>query len=246
MNLFDNERMAAGYARSRPAVHSHVIERIGRRLGTEPAAALDLGCGTGLSTAPLAMLARRVIGIEPSASMLRWAPSIAPRAMFAVGSGESMPVRAWSIDLVTAAGSLNWSNLDHVFAEVRRVLAPGGKFVIYDYGQSAGGALERWRGEFTRRYPMPPSAAVTAEGLEREPRGFRIEGHEAFGVGLRMDEPGYVEYAMTETNVAAAIERGTPEPEIRSWCAGTVAEVFGGRPSEVTFGGFIAYLSAGQ
>lgn len=246
MNPFDNERMAAGYARSRPAVHPHVIERIARRLGVQPATALDLGCGTGLSTAPLATLSRRVIGIEPSASMLRWAPHTAPRAMFAAGSGESMPVRAWSIDLVTAAGSLNWSNLDRVFAEVRRVLAPGGKFVIYDFGQGQGGALEGWHAEFTRRYPMPASAAVTAEGLEREPRGFRMEGHEAFGVNLRMDEPGYLDYAMTETNVAAAIERGTPEAEIRDWCAGTVAEAFRGKPREVMFRGFIAYLSAGH
>ena len=48
---------------------------------------------------------------------------------------------------------------------------------------------------------------------------------------------------MTETNVDAAIRRGVPESEIRSWCHSTLDAVFLGRGRDVVFQGFLAYIS---
>lgn len=248
-NPFDTQRMAEGYARARPAVHPHVIRRIRDRLRLQARLerALDIGCGAGLSTEPLSLLARAVIGLEPSHGMLRWSPVIAPEAHFAVAAAESLPVRSASVDLITAAGSLNWADLDRFFPEARRVLAPGGTLVVYDFGQGSdlqsSSALSAWHAEFKRRYPSPPCLALSPELFEANPpTGFRVEGHERFEVALEMAPAFYLEYAMTETNVAAAVERGEAEAAIREWCEQTLAPVFQGRPQQVLFKGYIAYL----
>ena len=67
-NVFDTPAMAAGYAKSRPEVHPHIIERARKHLPVPlPVAhALDVGCGAGLSTRALQTIARHALGIDPS------------------------------------------------------------------------------------------------------------------------------------------------------------------------------------
>jgi hypothetical protein len=48
---------------------------------------------------------------------------------------------------------------------------------------------------------------------------------------------------MTETNVAAAIQRGQSEAEIRRWCETTLAAVWRGEPHEVLFDCYFACLA---
>lgn len=242
--------MAEGYARSRPPVHPHVVKLIAQHLA--PAApyayALDIGCGAGLSTAPLLPLARCVVGIEPSLAMLRWARRHIPAALFASGSSEALPVQTASMDLITAAGSLNWSDLDLVFPEIRRVLKPSGRFVLYDFGQGremdGSSRLAQWEDEFKRRYPSPPAITIVPSVLNTAPYGLKLEDEEPFSIGITLAEDFYLEYALTETNVAAAIHNGADMTAIRDWCATTLRDVFQGAPQTVTFNGFVAYYSA--
>ena len=119
-------------------MHPLVIEKIarilglddGRRIGT----ALDIGCGSGLSTAALEQVATCCIGIEPTESMLRWAHLAAPSARVAAARAEQMPIASGAVDLITAAGSLNYVDLAAFFPEARRVLATGGRMSVYDFG----------------------------------------------------------------------------------------------------------------
>ena len=50
--LFDNKRIAHGYASDRPWLHKYVIERIKSDLNITKSFhnGLDVGCGAGLST----------------------------------------------------------------------------------------------------------------------------------------------------------------------------------------------------
>ena len=62
-SVYDSERLATAYAFDRPPVHEQILRSV--RLARQADQALDVGCGAGLSTAALAPLARRVIGLEP-------------------------------------------------------------------------------------------------------------------------------------------------------------------------------------
>ena len=88
-DIFNSTDLGEGYAQWRPAVHPHVVERIVRRVGPV-SRALDIGCGTGLSTRALRPLAGDVTGMEPYVAMLRWSRSIAPEASFVAGAAEEL------------------------------------------------------------------------------------------------------------------------------------------------------------
>lgn len=251
-NLFETPLLASGYATARPAVHPLVIDRIKIHLEIEKPLhrAVDIGCGAGLSTQPLRLLATTCVGIEPGESMLKWHRQIAPEASFVVGYGESLPFRSHSVDLMTAAGSLNYTkDLDAFFREALRTLTSDGTLVVYDFSPGRRfldtPELEHWFKEFRKRYPVPNDGArpLDPETLLSLANGFRSRGHEHFEVGLLLDAEFYVNYMMTETNVGAAIREGKPAPAIRKWCIETVTPLFAGTSQEVIFEGYISYLA---
>lgn len=249
-NPFGTGEMAAGYARSRPPVHPLVIERAFVALGrTAPfRRALDVGCGAGVSTRALEGFAAQRVGLEPAGTMLQFAASVAPGAEFVAGIAEALPVEAGAVDLIAAAGSLNYVDLARFFAEVSRVLTADGVLIVYDF--SAGrsfrdsGALDEWFAEFFVRCPPPANAAheLGPEILGRNATGFRLGEHESFEIALRLTPQFYVDYVLTETNVAAAVRRGEDLAGIRQWCVETLAPVWRGEPHEVLFRGYFACL----
>lgn len=250
VNPFETPGMAAGYAKARPPVHAHVLDLVREKLGGRLNArhVLDVGCGAGLSTKPLLAFAGFCLGVEPAAAMLRCAAGVAPGARFVVASAENLPVRTGSIDLIAAAGSLNYVKLDSFFPEASRVLAPGGILLVYDF--SAGRSfrstedLDHWFGHFRACYPIPAGEAVklSPEILERIGTGFRLSDHAYFETGIRMTAESYAAYMMTETNVALAIRNGVPEREIQDWINETLEPVFAGPEREVVFRGYYACL----
>ena len=157
-SAYDSERLAAGYAFDRPPIHEHILRSA--RLYRPADQALDVGCGAGLSTAALALLARRVIGLEPIPAMLAHRRTVAPHARFVIGQAERLPFAAASFDLVAAAGSLNYTDLPSALAEIARVLTPDGTFVLYDFSvgrrSASGDELAGWFASFEQRFPWPP------------------------------------------------------------------------------------------
>ncbi|MGH3210310.1 MAG: class I SAM-dependent methyltransferase, partial [Trebonia sp.] len=93
-SVYDSERLAAAYARDRPPIHEQILRSA--RLGRRADRALDVGCGAGLSTAALAPLAGRVIGLEPVPTMLAHRRAVAPDASFVIGQAERLPFAAGS------------------------------------------------------------------------------------------------------------------------------------------------------
>jgi SAM-dependent methyltransferase len=251
-NPFGTGDMAAGYATSRPPVHRRVIEQAFQQLArTGPfQRALDIGCGAGVSTQALLDFAGSCIGLEPSESMLKWAPKLAPSADFLVGSAEAIPLCSRAVDLITAAGSLNYANLDLFFPEAARVLMPDGILLVYDFsaGRSFrnGTSLDDWFSSFHQRYPPPENEAreLSPAILAELSSGFHIDAHCQFEIGITLAPEFYLDYVMTETNVAAAVRSGVPQSEIKSWCGGTLAPVWNGAEREVLFRGYFACMSA--
>lgn len=240
--------MAAGYAFSRPPVHPRVIERIraGLRIESPVSRALDIGCGAGRSTAALAPIASRVVGLEPVRGMLAHRRDVAPRASFVVARAEQLPFAAGAFDLVTAAGALNYVDLDPFLPDLARVLAPGGVMVIYDFSPGrrlkASDALDAWYGNFERRYPPRPGYDVDVRTLAYERAALRLDALERFEVAVPMTIGSYVAYALSETGVELAVARGVPEAEIKAWCESTLAGILGDSPRDVLFDAYVAYV----
>jgi trans-aconitate 2-methyltransferase len=99
---------------------------------SDPAEVFDLGCGSGLSTAPLVerFPAARVIGIDTSPAMLDKARKAVPGATFALGD-----VSTWrpdvAADLIFANAVLQWlPDHAHLVPRLVSLLAPGGVLAI--------------------------------------------------------------------------------------------------------------------
>jgi len=193
--------------------------------------------------------AHQCIGVDPVEAMLKWASTTASSAHFVAGAAEAIPLCDRAVDLITAAGSLNYTNLDLFFPEALRVLMPHGVLVVYDFspGTSFRNAtgLEEWFSNFADRYPLPPDEARTLnpEILAELDSGFRLHGQRYFEIEMTMTPDFYLDYMMTETNVAAARRRGVLRSEIRSWCTETLAPVWRGKERGVLFRGYFACLT---
>jgi SAM-dependent methyltransferase len=249
-SLYDSSRLAAAYARDRPPVHPRIVQRIGEHLHVTEATrlrlALDVGCGAGLSTAALEPLAKTVVGLEPVLTMLDHRRAVAPRALFLLGQAEHLPFLPQAFDLVTAAGSLNYADLDLFLPEAARVLAPGGVLTIYDFsaGRRLRGSqlLGEWYSAFERRYPAPLGYSLDVKGLAYGRSGLRLDGYEELEVAVPMTAGSYLSYALSETSVELAISRGVPEAAIRDWCGSTLGEIFGHASRDVLFDAYLALV----
>jgi ubiquinone/menaquinone biosynthesis C-methylase UbiE len=100
-----------------------------------PTLVVDLGSGTGLSTALWAKRAREVIGIEPLDEMRQVAEAThgTPNVRFQAGVAQSTGVPEGAADIVTCAQSLHHMEPESTLTEVERILRPGGVFAVYDY-----------------------------------------------------------------------------------------------------------------
>lgn len=94
---------------------------------------LDLACGTGDLAEQAAARGARVVGIDFAREMLRGAERRGVSARFAQGDALALPLPAASLDAAVCGFALrNFTALPAVFAELARVLAPGGRIALLD------------------------------------------------------------------------------------------------------------------
>jgi SAM-dependent methyltransferase len=127
---------AARYDASRPAPPPALLELLSQFSQTPaPRLVVDLGSGTGLSTAEWAPRVQRVIGIEPLAAMRRAAEIRyqLPNVSFHDASAQHTGLPDGAAEIVTCAQSLHWMEPQSTVAEVARILRPVGVFAAYDY-----------------------------------------------------------------------------------------------------------------
>ena len=118
--------IAMGYAKHRPPVHGQILRRALADWPTAIRCAVDVGCGSGISTLALAEFAQARIGVEPAEPMVEAARAVDPTVRFLVGPAEAIPLPNGTADLITAAGALNYADLSRFFPEAHRVLGEGG------------------------------------------------------------------------------------------------------------------------
>ena len=246
-SVYESERLAAAYARDRPPIHERILRSA--RLGRRADRALDVGCGAGLSAAALTPLARQVVGLEPVSNMLTHRRTVAPRASFVIGQAERLPFESGSFDLVSAAGSLNYTDLSSALPEIARVLTRDGTFLLYDFSVGrrsvSGGELAGWFALFEQRFPWPPGwEPLDVRELPLAGYGLRLLDYTDIEVELPMAFDAYLRYMLSEVNVDDAITRGDHSAEeARAWCQETLRPVFADGEVAVVIPGYVATLA---
>lgn len=98
---------------------------------------LDLAGGTGDVARLLRGHGRKVMVCDPSLPMMSAGRRLAHESIqWLAGEAEALPLADGSVDLLTVAfGLRNATSLTAALAEIRRVLAPGGRFVCLEFSR---------------------------------------------------------------------------------------------------------------
>jgi malonyl-CoA O-methyltransferase len=145
----DKQRVRAGFSRAAASYDEHAVvqrevqNRMLERLDwilMQPDRVIDLGCGVGDALDALSRRYRRarVVGLDFAREMAmrarqrgRWLR----RPQVVCGDMELLPLADACFDMAISSAALQWcDSLDRTFAEVRRILAPGGLWMFTTFG----------------------------------------------------------------------------------------------------------------
>lgn len=146
----DKRDVAASFSRAAAAYDgaAHLQRTVGARLldnldrvPGQPENVLDLGCGTGQFAAELRQRfpGARYLGLDIAAGMVAHARRRCAASNgggdWLVADAEALPLATASVDLVFSSLALQWCQRPaHIFAELARVLRPGGICVFTSLG----------------------------------------------------------------------------------------------------------------
>ncbi|KPJ90207.1 MAG: malonyl-[acyl-carrier protein] O-methyltransferase BioC [Gammaproteobacteria bacterium SG8_11] len=134
-------------------VGQRLLERL-NYVRMQPECILDLGSGTGLCTMALAQRYKKaqIIALDIAPAMLQHArnkqswleKTFASRQRFLCGDADFLPLKDQSVDMIISNLTLQWCpDLDHTFAELRRVLKPDGLLMFTTLGPDTLKELRR-------------------------------------------------------------------------------------------------------
>lgn len=233
MRYFDRAELARRYDVYRPRVHTQVVQEIASsRPPRTLKKALDIACGTGHSTKALTALAPVVCGCDVSSAMLSIVQREASSARFVRSDAESLPFSQRTFDLLTVSMALHWFDQRRFLGEAARVLVDGGELWVYNLlfpGVLLGDeAFFQWcRESYLPRYPVPSRHTETLASLLRPqeiPLVFAEERNLSYEVSFTATElRGYL---TTQSNIEAALRRGTALRDVDAWLASELAPFF--------------------
>lgn len=159
--------VAADYAQFRPR---YPLELFNWLASITPAhnLAWDCAAGSGQASVDLAAHFTQVIATDISAAQLDAAPAHSS-ITYRVAPAENSGLSAHSVDLLCVAQALHWFDLDGFYAEVNRVLKPGGVLAAWTYnlftieGHDVASCVSHFYEHTVGPY-WPPQRSIVASG----------------------------------------------------------------------------------
>jgi SAM-dependent methyltransferase len=199
------EEVAELYDRARPGYPDALFDDLVELAGLGPGCrVLEIGCGTGKATVPLAERGFEVVAVELGAGLAAVARRNLdrfPRVEIVVSSFEDWQLPDERFDAVVAATAFHWVDPEVRVVKAAEALRPGGSLATFRHEHVAGGdeaffaevqaCYERWDPATPPGLRLPPADEVAPDTDEIE-RGGR------FGPATLRRYEWDVEYATAE------------------------------------------------
>lgn len=211
-NPFTGDPVARRYTRGRPYYHGAALDLAEQQLGMgRPRLAIDVGCGTGLSSRAVRQRAERVIALDASLAMLRSAEPTAG-VHYIAADAERIPLPDSTADLATVGSAFHWFDQARALAELARCLRPGAGLVVYTdafYGNLvARASFGNWlTGTYLPSLPRPTRHAYFDPDLAQA-CGFNRSDYTQDEIHVRLTRAQLADYLLSQSNAAMAIESG--------------------------------------
>lgn len=234
MNYFNPKTTAERYSKGRPGFHSNTIKHIKDYLHLDKKfnSALDIACGTGLSTQALLEIATNVYGTDASQEMLNLALQ-SDKIHYSIAPAEQQPFSDNSFDLITVSSGVHWFHIDKFLAEANRLLKSKSWLVLYEnyfISEMVGNDnFTNWfPNVYLKKYPSPPrndTYSWTNENLI--PKNFNFVTEEKFRNSITFNKKQLALYFTTQSNIIAAVENNqTTYGQVENWLDLELASFF--------------------
>jgi len=252
INYFEPKNAAERYAAGRPDFHSNPIGRVKKFLNLETKLdnALDVACGTGLSTKALREISNNIFGTDISFEMLKRAAQD-DKINYLIARAEQPPFAADRFDLITVCSGVHWFEIDEFLREASRILKKNAWLIIYDnYFISEMSEVEKFGDWFPKvylpKYPSPPRDnrfEWTNQNLH--PKNLSLIKSDEFKNRVSFTKRKLTYYFTTQSNITAAAENGkTDYQQVENWLDRELSEFFPTAETEriVNFGNRIKFI----
>ncbi|HET7180230.1 MAG TPA: methyltransferase domain-containing protein [Chryseosolibacter sp.] len=252
INYFSPRTAAERYSIGRPHFHANTIKHVTEylRLDRKVENALDIACGTGLSSKALLEIAANVYGTDLSQEMLNLAAE-REKIHYSLAPAERQPFADSTFDLITVSSGVHWFDIDRFLTEARRLLKSRSWLVLYEnyfISEMAGNEnFTSWYPDvYLKKFPSPPRNDAypwTNENLAD--KGFILTDEERFKNPVAFNKKQLALYFTTQSNIIAAVERKqTTYEQAETWLGQELARFFDRDDTAQTimFGNWIKYL----
>jgi SAM-dependent methyltransferase len=232
------DEAAARYDHARPGYPEALFDDLAALAGLGPGSrVLEVGCGTGQATVPLAQRGYAVCAIELGprlAEVARAKAAAFPAVEVVTAAFEAWPLPAEPFDAVVAATSFHWIDPDVRVARAADALRPGGALAVISTHHVAGGGArffdevqacyEAWMPGTPPGLRLPAAADIPSEHEALE-RGGHFEPAVArrYETDVEYSAHAYLDVLQTYSNHLAL------EPGARRALLACIGELIDGR-----------------
>jgi ubiquinone/menaquinone biosynthesis C-methylase UbiE len=252
MNYFNPKTAAERYSKGRPHFHSNTIKHIRDYLHLDKKLnkALDIACGTGLSTRALLEIAIDVYGTDTSREMLNFALQT-DKIHYSIAPAEWQPFADNIFDLITVSSGVHWFDIDKFLAEANRLLKSKSWLVLYEnhfIAEMVGNDnFTNWFTDvYLKKFPSPPRNNAypwTTETLA--PKNFNFVNEEKFKNAIEFNKKQLTLYFTTQSNIIAAVEKKqTTYEQVETWLDLELASFFDNENTArtINYGNWIKFI----
>lgn len=251
MNYFNPKNAAERYSKGRPNFHDNTIEKVKTflKIDSKMDKALDVACGTGLSTKALLNIARSVYGTDMSIEMLNNASS-KEQINYSISPAEDQPFNDDEFNLITVCSGIHWFKIDAFLNEANRLLKSKSFLIIYDnYFISEMVDIPefgRWFPDvYLKNFPSPKrNDNYNWDSDNLSTKNFSLVKEESFKNPINFTKTDLILYFTTQSNITEAINNGDNYERIELWLDNELAPFFEHERTErtINFGNWIKYI----